>query len=178
MRRSHRNPFFGKRRRMGGHRRSHRNPSVAGFSTTELLKLALGAGGGVIGSKYLTQLALGSNNSGIVGYGAQAVVTLALAWGAVKAGFGKDTATGIVAGGLGAVALRIYNDNVSGSSGAAGAMSGLGDPDMGRLGIGLGDYRDGSSPIPVYNFSNPSAALATAVQPVPGGPVVMPRKRG
>jgi hypothetical protein len=165
---SRRNPFFGKRRHHI-RRRSHRNPSVAGFNTTELLKLALGAGAGVIGSKYVTQIALGANNAGVMGYVGQAVATLALGWLAAKFA-GKDAATGVVAGGLGAVALRIYNDNVSGTS---SPMSGLGDPDMGRLGIGLGGYMDGSSPVPVYSFTGP-----TAVVPVQGGPAVMPRKRG
>lgn len=169
-RRTRRNPFFGKSRKARSfRRRSHRNPSVAGFNTTELLKLAAGAGAGVIGSKYVTQLALGSNNAGVMGYAGQTIATLALGWLAAKFA-GKDAATGVVAGGLGAVALRIYNDNVSGTS---SPMSGLGDPDMGRLGIGLGGYMDGNSPIPVYSFTAPQP-----VQPVQGGPLVMPRKRG
>jgi hypothetical protein len=166
---SRKNPFFGKRRHHV-RRRSHRNPGVAGFNTSELLKLALGAGAGVIGSKYVTQLALGANNAGFIGYGAQAIATLALGWLANKFA-GKDAATGVVAGGLGAVALRIYNDNISGTS---SPMSGLGDPDMGRLGIGLGGYLPGQSPVPVYDFS----AMPQAVVPVPGGPAVAARPRG
>lgn len=148
--------------RRRGHRRS--NPNIGGFSTTELVKLALGAGAGVIGSKYAAQVALGANNSGVVGYAAQAIATLALGWLANKFA-GKDAATGVVAGGLGAVALRIYNDNMSGSSMAAGAMSGLGDPDMGRLGIGLSGYGSGSMSVPA-SFSQPPAI------------VVAPRGRG
>jgi hypothetical protein len=122
---------------------------VAGFSANELLNLTLGAGVGVLGSKYLAQVALGGNNSGIMGYIGQGVATLAIAWGAHK-WVGKDAAMGVVAGGGGALALRIFNDNVSGSSMAAGGapMSGLGDPDMGRLGIGLGDFKAGMIPMP------------------------------
>jgi hypothetical protein len=141
------------RRRMNPFRRRRhsRNPGVAGFSAHELLNLTLGAGVGVLGSKYLTQAALGANNSGIMGYVGQAVATLAIAWGAGK-WVSKDAAMGVIAGGGGALALRIFNDNVSGSSMAAGgstpAMSGLGDPDMGRLGIGLGDFKAGMIPMP------------------------------
>jgi hypothetical protein len=158
-RKSRRNPFFGKRARHF-RRRSHRNPAIGGFSTTELLKLALGAGAGVIGSKYAAQVALGANNTGVVGYAAQAVATLALGWLAAKFA-GKDAATGVVAGGLGAVALRIYNDNMSGSSVAAGAMSGLGDPDMGRLGIGLSGYGSGTMAVPA-GFAQPPAVIVSA----------------
>jgi hypothetical protein len=157
-----------------GFRRRHasrRNPNVAGFSTDELLKLTLGAGVGVIGSKYVAQLALGANNNGTMGYVGQGIATLALAWAANKFGIGgKDVSTGIVAGGLGALALRVWQDNVSGTSSTP--MSGLGDPDMVALGVGLGDYRAGGMGVPVYSFAGPQA-----VTPVPGGPTVAPRAR-
>jgi hypothetical protein len=133
------NPFLGKRRtsfRRRGHRRS--NPGVAGFNTTELIKLAGGAAVGVVGSKYLAQIALGGNNTGAMGAAAQAVATLALAWVGNKFA-GKDVATGIAAGGFGAIALSLFNTYV----GAPGApVSGLGDPAMARA---LGDYQYGSS---------------------------------
>jgi hypothetical protein len=180
-RKSHKNPFLGKRRHsMGFRRRRHssRNPAIAGFNTTELIKLALGAGAGVVGSKYLTQLALGSNNAGPMGYAGQAIATLVLGWAAHK-WMGKDAATGVVAGGLGALALRIFQENVSGTS---TSMQGLGDPDMHAVGVGggMGDYRSGLSPIPVYGFTAPQlpAGSGGAVQPVAGGPVVMARRRG
>lgn len=145
--------------------RRSRNP-IAGFSTNELLNLTLGAAAGGIGSKYLTQMALGGNNTGIMGYVGQGIATLALAWAAHKF-VGKDAATGVVAGGGAALAVRIFNDNVSGSSIAAGGapMSGLGDPDMGRLGIGLGDFKAGTIPMPA-NWG-----------PVPA-PLPAPAKRG
>ena len=179
-RKSRRNPIFGKRRRsMSFRRRRHssRNPAIAGFNSTELIKLALGAGAGVVGSKYLTQLALGSNNAGAMGYAGQAVATLVLGWVANKF-VGKDAATGVVAGGLGALALRIFQEQVSSTS---TSMSGLGDPDMAALGIGMGGYGSGSMPIPVYGFAPPQLPAPQpggAVQAVAGGPVVMARKRG
>ena len=172
---------MGKRARHSFRRRGHRrsNPGIAGFNANELLKLAGGAAAGVVGAKYLTQMALGANNSGPMGYAAQAIATLAIGWAANKY-VGKDAATGVVAGGLGALALRIFQENVSGTS---TSMSGLGDPDMAALGVGMGDYRPGSMPIPVYGFNQPqlpavSGGAPGAAQAVAGGPVVMARKRG
>ena len=113
---------------------------MAGFSTNELIKLAGGAAVGVVGSKYLAQLALGSNNSGAMGAAAQGVATLALAWAANKFA-GKDVATGVAAGGFGAIALALFQQYV----GTGGNMSGLGDPDMAAF---LGDFKPGMLPVP------------------------------
>ena len=146
--------------RRRGHRRS--NPGIAGFNTNELIKLAGGAAVGVVASKYVTQMVLGSSNSGYMGYAGSAVVTLALGWAAHKF-VGKDAATGVIAGGLGALALRIFQDNVSGTS----SMSGLGDPDMAALGVGLGEYRPGLIPMP--------GAFSAPAPPVP---VTAGRRRG
>jgi hypothetical protein len=133
------NPFRAMRHfRRRGHRRP--NPGIAGFNTNELLKLTLGAAAGVVASKYVTQMVLGANNSGPTGYAGSAVVTLALGWAAHKF-VGKDAATGVIAGGLGALALRIFQENVSGTS---PNIQGLGDPDMAALGVGMGEYRAGS----------------------------------
>ena len=146
--------------RRRGHRRS--NPGIAGFNTTELIKLAGGAAAGVLGSKYLTQTLLSSSNSGPMGWAAQAAATLAIAWAANKF-VGKDAAVGVVAGGLGAVALRIWQEEVSGTS---SSMSGLGDPDMAYAGVrGLGEYRGGSIPMP-GTFAAP---MAIAPAPVSRG---------
>lgn len=152
-----RNPF-GKKRyfRSRGHRRH--NPAIAGFSSNELLKLTLGAAAGVVGSKYLTQMVLQSNNSGPTGYIGTGVIVLALGWAANKF-VGKDAATGVVAGGLGALALRIFQENVSGTS---SSMSGLGDPDMAALGVGMGDYRAGTLPMP-GQFAAPVVVAAAPV---------------
>ena len=162
------NPRMSRRFAFRRRHRRGRNPAIAGFSTNELIKLAAGAGVGVVGSKFLAQVALGSNNTGYVGYAGSAVATLAIAWVASKF-FGKEAATGVVAGGLGALVLRIFQEQVSGTS---SSMSGLGDPDMAAI---MGEYRPGTIGVPVYN---PTAAVA--VVPVPGGPAVVarPRQRG
>jgi hypothetical protein len=114
---------------------------VAGFNTTELIKLAGGAAVGVMGSKYLAQLALGANNTGAMGAAAQGVATLALAWLANKFG-GKDVATGVVAGGFGAIALALANSYL-GTPGTP--MAGLGDPLGAAL---LGDFVPGQIATP------------------------------
>lgn len=148
-----------KRSRLGFRRRGHRrsNPGIAGFNTNELIKLAAGAAAGVVASKYVTQMVLGSSNSGPMGYAGSAVVTIALGWAAHKF-VGKDAATGVIAGGLGALALRIFQENVSGTS---ASMSGLGDPDMAALGVGMGEYRGGVIATPAA-FGAPVAIAAPA----------------
>ena len=142
-RRSRRNPLFGKTRTRRSYRHSRRrsNPGVAGFNTTELIKLAAGGAIGVVGSKYLTQLALGSNNTGAMGAIGQGVATLALAWAGNKFA-GKDVALGIAAGGFGAIVLSLAQSYL-GTPG--GSMSGLGDPFGAAL---LGDYVPGTIAVP------------------------------
>jgi len=156
------NPLFGGKKRRSYRRRGHRrsNPGVAGFSTTELIKLAGGAAVGVVGSKYLAQLALGGNNAGPMGAAAQAAATLALAWIGNKFA-GKDVATGIAAGGFGAIALSLFNDYV----GAPGAsINGLGDPTMAAF---LGDYRPGQISVPA-DFTSPAALMPTGTSQARG----------
>jgi hypothetical protein len=144
-----RNPLFGRTRvKRYRHSRRRSNPGVAGFSTTELIKLAGGAAVGVVGSKYLAQMALGGNNTGAMGAAAQGVATLALAWLANKFG-GKDVATGVAAGGFGALALNLAQQYM-GAPG--GSMSGLGDPFGAAL---LGDFVPGTIAMPGM-FSNPA----------------------
>jgi hypothetical protein len=124
---------------------------VAGFNTTELIKLAGGAAVGVMGSKYLAQLALGGNNTGAMGAAAQGVATLALAWVANKFA-GKDVATGVVAGGFGAIALTFANSYL-GTPGTP--ISGLGDPTAAAL---LGDFVPGNIATPaMWNTPLPPA---------------------
>jgi len=161
-RRTRRNPSMGRTRiKRYRHSRRRSNPGVAGFSTTELIKLAGGAAVGVVGSKYIAQIALGGSNTGAMGAAAQGVATLALAWAANKFA-GKDVATGVVAGGFGAIALGLFNDYVSpGSS----SVSGLGDVSMARF---LGDFKPGTIAVP---------AGWNAPVPVPM-PAAKPRSRG
>jgi hypothetical protein len=158
--RTRKNPFRISRKSSFRRRHSRRrsNPGIAGFNTNELLKLALGAAAGGLGSKYLAQVALGDKNSGAMGYAGNAVATLAIAWAAHRF-VGKDAATGVVAGGLGALVMRYFTENISGTS---SSMSGLGDPDMAALGIGMGDYRYGQSLAVPGQWSSPPPPVAIA----------------
>ncbi len=148
------NPFSSKARR--SFRRVRRNPSIGGFSGTELLKLAVGAAGGSIGARFLTQAVLKDKNTGVTGYAANAASAVALAWLAAKF-LGKDIATGVAAGGLGAIVARIWSDQVSGTS-AAAAMSGLGDLDF--SGDGLGAYIESGFPLPTQSALGPGNYLS------------------
>ncbi len=153
---SKRNPFTKRSFRRRGHRR---NPAIGGFNSSELLKLATGSAVGSIGTGYLTQLLLADKNTGPMGYGATAAIAIALAWAAKKVGgAGDDLAKGVLAGGLGALLMRIYREQVSGTSPAA--LSGyLGDLDFAG---GLGRYDAGTFPTP-FTYGGPQALPAGAV---------------
>jgi hypothetical protein len=164
--RKHRNPMFaGKRTTKSFRRRGHRNPSIGGFSANELIKLALGAAGGTLATKYATQLILQDKNQGAIGYGVMAGVAIALGWASAKF-LGRDVATGVVAGGVGAVVLRIFQEQVTGSTPAS--MSGLGDPDF----AGLGEYTTGTYPVPGWSYGQPAlpAAVPSAAGMISGAP--------
>lgn len=144
------NPFFS-RKGHGQHRsvRRRRNP-IAGFAGADLLKLGLGAAGGAVGTRYLTQVILGDKNTGAMGYGANIAAAIALAWAAAKFA-GREVANGVAAGGLAAVILRLWSDKVSGSS--AAALSGfLGDLEFSS--DGLGAYIQSGFPVPTVSGGN------------------------
>jgi len=150
-RRRARNPFMSTRSRRHRNygRRRRRNP-IGGFSGSELLSLGLGAAGGAIGSRYLTQAVLGDKNTGAMGYGANIAAAIALAWAASKFA-GRDIAAGVAAGGISAVLMRLWSEKVSQTSPAA--MSGyLGDIDF--SGDGLGAYINSGFPLPTVSGQN------------------------
>lgn len=152
--------------RRRGHRR---NPSIGGFSANELIKLALGAAGGTLATKYATQLILQDKNQGPMGYGVMAAVAVGLGWLSAKF-LGKDVSVGVVAGGASAVVLRIFQEQVSGT---APAMSGLGDADF----AGLGEYQAGTYPVPGWSYGAPAlpAPAAAAAAAAPGAAARAPR---
>lgn len=166
--RRHKNPFAGRRHRSFSRRRRH-NPSIAGFSANELIKLALGAAGGTLATKYATQLILQDKNQGALGYGVMAAVAVALGW-ASKKFLGPNVAVGVVAGGASAVVLRIFQEQVSGSV----AMSGLGDPDV------LGEYTSGTYPVPGWSYGAPAlpAPAAAMAAGAPAAAARSPRSAG
>jgi hypothetical protein len=139
-RRRRRNPVYAMRRINRGRRR---NPSMAGVTSGTIGK-ALGVIGGAIGSKYLTQLALGGNNTGIMGYGGNLVASIALGWAAGKVTKSKDFGTMVAVGGIAALVLRVLSDNTSIGQYVNLSLSGAGKG--GDLGLGI--IQDSSFPVP------------------------------
>ena len=139
-RRRRSNPLY-RMRRVNRGRRS--NPMLAGVTSGTIGK-ALGVIGGAIGSKYLTQLALGGNNTGIMGYGGNLVASVALGWAAGKITKSKDFGVMVTVGGIAALVLRALSDNTSIGQYVNLSLSGLGKG--GDLGLGI--IQDSSFPVP------------------------------
>jgi hypothetical protein len=104
-RRRHHNP--GHRRRTV---RRHHNP--AGFSWGDAFGLGAGAVVGSAGSSGLSQLVLGVNNTGAMGYGVNLISTIILAFVGSMGPFKRfrGFAPGILAGGIGSLMRRIIAD--------------------------------------------------------------------
>lgn len=125
-------------------RRRHRNPGIVqGESLTDLLKVGVAAAGGGYGARSLTQLVLQTNNTGWMGYGANILATLGLAWLAGKF-LGSKIGLGVAAGGISATAIRIWSEKVSQTS--PSQLSGLGDLDFSST--GMGEYVQTSFAVP------------------------------
>lgn len=132
------NPVYSMRR---VHRR--RNAGVAGL-TSGMLGQAVGVIAGAVGSKYITQLALGGNNTGLMGYAGNAIATVALGWGAKKVTKSEAFGNSVMVGGLVALVLRAINDNT-----AIGSFVNLSLAGAGKGGdTGIGIIQDSSFPLP------------------------------
>lgn len=141
-RRRRRNPGMYMMRRINRGRR-HSNPGIGGM-TSGVIGQALGVIGGMIGSKYITQLALGGNNSGYMGYAGNLVASLGLGWAAGKVTKNKSFGVSVTVGGVGALILRILQDQTP-----LGQYVNLSLAGMGKAGdLGLGIIQDSSFPVP------------------------------
>ncbi|MGH7487926.1 MAG: hypothetical protein ACREMY_20345, partial [bacterium] len=142
---------------------------------TELAKIGVYAAIGGVATRSLTQLALQDKNQGLMGYGANIIASLGLAYLAGKFA-GKEAAVGVAAGGFSATIMRIWSEKVSGSSVAA--LTGLGDLDFSSN--GLGAYVDSGFPVPTHSqvrgnylyadtssqVANPGAASGGSMAPM------------
>jgi hypothetical protein len=150
-----RNPVLGHRRhhrrhgreqnpRIRRHHNRRRNPTIAGIDLKELGIVSVGAAIGGIATRGLTQMLLGSKNTGATGYAGNAAVALALTFGGAKLG-GRTLGLGIGAGAIAGILLRVWQDQVSGTG--ANGMSGLGDLDF----EGLGEFVPTAFPVPTVS---------------------------
>jgi len=85
-RRAHRNPtvIYRYKTRRNSRRMTGRRRNPGGESTSSLIQQSIFGAAGAVGSRMLPQIVLGSNNTGIMGYGANIVSGLILAWGGRK----------------------------------------------------------------------------------------------
>jgi hypothetical protein len=164
-RRRRSNPSGGFSRRRRSNRR--RNPVITGYGTVDLLKIGISAAAGGYGTRALTQLVLQSNNTGWMGYAANGAVAVALGWAADKF-LGKDYGVGVIAGGISALAIRIWSEQVSQTS--PSQLSGLGDLDFSSS--GMGDYVQTAYALPGVTQKN--AAGQYIIQAPPYTPVALP----
>jgi hypothetical protein len=110
--------------------RRRRNPGFSGGSWSALLTLTAWSIAGGVATRAIPQAVLGSNNSGISGYGANLVTALGLGWAAGKF-FGSNAGTGVTLGGLTMLAGRIISDTLGQNLVSFGGMSGDADFDLG-----------------------------------------------
>lgn len=106
---------------------------------SELLAMTGGGVANGIITRSIPQLVLGANNTGVVGYGANAASAVAGAW-AIKALFGARAGTGAIIGGFTALAQRIMQDLVGQKLGDLGLS--------GDLDFDLGFYIGNNFPLP------------------------------
>lgn len=144
VRRRRRNSGVVIRRINAGRRRGRRsNPGIGGV-TSGVIGKAFAVIGGAIGSKYITQLALGGNNTGYMGYAGNLVAAIGLGWAAGKVTKSKDIATSVMIGGIAGLALRMLQDMTS-----IGQYVNLSLAGVGKGGdLGLGIIQDSSFPVP------------------------------
>lgn len=143
---------------MRHHRRRH-NPSSRG-ATGALMKGAFVLGG-AIGSRWITQLALGSANTGWVGYAGNGVATWVLGWASGKF-MGRGSATYVYIGGAAGIILRLLQDQ--GVIGKIPGLAGLGDPGVGAL--LPSQYLDP----PLYTNVTSAQRIFPYALPAPAGP--------
>lgn len=118
------------RRRNTGRRRMNyrsRNPGEGMGRISSIAINAVFVIVGAVGSKLLAQMVLGSNNTGVVGYAANAIAGGAMWFVAEKVMHNKDAANGIIAGTAVEIILRLINDYTPFGSYVSG--------------LGLGDYQ-------------------------------------
>ena len=122
-----------------------------------LIMQAVGVGAGAIGSKLLTQMVLGANNTSFMGYLGNAVATGLLGWGAHLVSKSKDLSSAVVLGGAVQIMLRMITDLTPFGQAVSGT--------------GLGDYQVANFWMPPRLNSPSTATYNTNWAPAPA-PIV------
>jgi hypothetical protein len=101
-----------------------------------VIQTGLAVVAGAVGTKLATQAVLGSSNTGVMGYAANAVATGLAAWATHMVTKNKAIAQGVVVGGVVQIILRVINDYTP-----YGSFLSL---------TGVGDYQVASFPTPSW----------------------------
>lgn len=125
--------------RINRRRRRRHNPAFLS-NISHHVKAALPVIGGIYLTRYGTRAILGARDQGVVGYGAAALLALALGAGARVLGM-PGAAPGLVTGGIAAVGLRVLVDQLPSVAERAGL--GLPELDMYSRYGGVADYLNG-----------------------------------
>ena len=158
----HRKFLFGRRR----------NP-ILGMSGGDLISEGIGVVAGAAGSRILPQMILGSNNTGIVGYGANAASGIGISW--LLRSFSPRLAHGAMLGTVASIAMRVISD-LWGQNALTGGLTG-------DLGGDLGFYVNNSFPLPTAGngpmLLNPGySGGPTMSMALPGVPAVVTTPAG
>lgn len=149
------NPMFRVRRvRRIGRRR---NAGISSVFSGGIIMKAAGVIGGAVATRYLTQMALGGNNTGYVGYLGNAVTAWALSWATKKVLKNNDLGNNVLLGGLVSTVLRIIQDKTPYGQYVTSALSGMGKG--GDVGIGI--IQDSSFSIPQVNNAGSMTSFIT-----------------
>jgi hypothetical protein len=173
------------------HRRRHRNP--LGLSGQQIAATSLWAIAGGVATRALPQIFLKDGNTGIMGYGANALTAGILAWAADRF-ISRNAGQGVLLGGMVMLGGRVISDlfgktlvsfgDVFGTTGTSG-MGAHGDPSF-----DLGIYTPNEFVVPTwsdgvyqrqdYPFMEPDSSVAggprSSVLTVPAVTAALPAK--
>lgn len=157
----------GGRRHSNPHRSMHRRRSNPGMLTgaTSILKDGFYALVGLVVSRQLPQMVLGTKNTGVIGYAANFAATLVAAMVGAKF-LGKEAGKMIGVGGGIYTVNRVIQDQFS-PIGQVLSLSGIGDY------TALGDIQPGYFPLPVPTDAQGRPIIPMEIRPTPAPAMAM-----
>ena len=135
-------------------RHHHRRRNPGGGQIAGLVKQGVAVVAGAVGTKLATQMVLGANNTGIMGYLGNAVATGLAAWGAHAITKDKSISQGVTLGGVVQIVIRAITDFTP--FGQYASLAGLGDYQVTALQLSPWVPNGLRSPMPI----NPWGAAA------------------